>query len=222
MRKKQLALSLPTRGRPRKKGDVHKTKDGKIAHIERPKMDRNTPVHINIKVHKNIPNLRQKTFYRFFRQAVIKARIQGVRVIHFAIVKNHLHLLVEAQDNQSLSRGVRSLLISYAMRINRHLGRKGGIFTDRFNMEVIKFPKRMRYLLAYIFKNSAKHQKIAFTVDGYSSMPIFKEDKRLFGRKIATKWSRSVGTRLQKTLQEFLSPPKSWLAQSGWKQQTAI
>ncbi|MBT3236341.1 MAG: hypothetical protein HN353_10355 [Bdellovibrionales bacterium] len=217
----QLPLDLKTRGRPKKKGDIHKTSSGKIAHISRPSIDRNNPIHINIRVQEKLPNLRRKSSFKLFTKAVKRARLKGLRVVHFSLQTNHLHLLVEADSNRQLSSGMRSLLITYSIWINRLLKRQGPLFRDRFNMEVITTPRRMKNLLNYIFKNSAKHRKHAFNqIDLYCSHLILsaQDQFRLFGRKIPPPpISHQVRALALKRLAELLFPPQSWLAAVGWQ-----
>ena len=42
----------------------------------------------------------------------------GFRLVHYAILTNHLHFIVEAKDRQALSRGMQGLLIRIARRLN--------------------------------------------------------------------------------------------------------
>ena len=214
---KQLQLNIKTRGRPLKKGDISRTSSGKIAHIPRPNLNSKTPVHINIKVRKDIPNLRRKSIYKMLKIGVKKARIKGLKVIHFALVSNHLHLIIEADGNKELAQGMRSFLISFAMNINNSLKRRGSLFVDRYNMEVIKVPRRMRYLLSYVFKNNSQHQKRKFTTDPYSSLITFSDQDVLFGKQVPILFDPKAQKKLKHFLRSFLSPPESWLATIGWK-----
>ena len=214
---KQLQLNIKARGRPLEKGDTGRTSSGKIAHIPRPDLNSKTPAHINIKVRKDIPNLRRKSIYKMLKIGVKKARIKGLKVIHFALVSNHLHLIIEADGNKELAQGMRSFLISFAMNINNSLKRRGSLFVDRYNMEVIKVPRRMHYLLSYVFKNNSKHQKRKFVTDPYSSVITFNEQEVLFGKKVPSPFDPETKKKLKRFLGSFLSPPESWLATTGWK-----
>ena len=148
-----------------------------------------------------------------------KARNAGLKVIHFALVSNHIHFIVEADNNEDLSKGMRSFLISFAMKVNNSLKRKGSLFVDRFNMEVIRIPKRMRHLLSYVFKNNSKHQKKKFATDPYSSLITFDEQEILFGERVPIFFDLGAQEKLKDFLDHFLSPPSSWLALEGWKRQ---
>ena len=215
--KGQTELDLKVRGRPPKKGDKHKTSNGMVAHIPRPDMDKTTPIHINMKVREDLPNLRKKSIYKFLKEGVKKARGAGLKVIHFALVSNHIHFIVEADSKGDLSKGMRSFLIIFAMKVNRSLKRKGSLFVDRYNMEVIRIPTRMRYLLSYVFKNNSKHQKKKFETDPYSSLIVFEGQEILFGEKIPIPFDLKVREKLKEFLSDFLSPPSSWLASKGRK-----
>jgi REP element-mobilizing transposase RayT len=49
----------------------------------------------------------------------------GFRLIHYAVLNDHLHFLVEAGDRQSLTRGLRGLLIRVAKALNKLWSRHG-------------------------------------------------------------------------------------------------
>ena len=52
----------------------------------------------------------------------------GLRVIEFTVLGNHLHLLVEADDDLALSRGMQGLCIRIAKALNRVMDdRHGGV-----------------------------------------------------------------------------------------------
>jgi len=71
-------------------------------------------------------------------------------VVHFSIQTDHVHLLIEARDKVSLSRGVSGLTIPFARSINRALGRTGHVFSDRYHARDLKTPREVRHGLVYV------------------------------------------------------------------------
>ncbi|HEY2031032.1 MAG TPA: transposase [Myxococcales bacterium] len=72
---------------------------------------------------------------RAFREAVDRNRM---RIAHYSIQGNHLHLVVEADDGSALSRGMQGLAVRIARRLNAHLGRRGAVFADRYHAHVLE------------------------------------------------------------------------------------
>jgi REP element-mobilizing transposase RayT len=61
----------------------------------------------------------------------------GVRVVHFSVQSNHVHLLVEAGDARALSRGVQASAIRAARGPNAVLGRRGPVWSDRHHARAV-------------------------------------------------------------------------------------
>jgi REP element-mobilizing transposase RayT len=81
----------------------------------------------------------------------------GFRLVHFSIQGNHLHLVVEADDVQRLSRGLQGLATRIARRLNRLMGRKGKVFADRYHAHALRTPTEVANALAYVLGNFAVH-----------------------------------------------------------------
>lgn len=123
-------------------------------------MDRYTPVHVTLRVRVHVWNLRSRRCH-----AVIVAALRGVhgrpgfRVVHFSVQGNHAHLLVEADDAAALARGMKALSGRIAIGLNRLMGRRGPVFTDRYHAHVLHSPAEVRNALAYVLGNFASHAR---------------------------------------------------------------
>lgn len=76
-----------------------------VAYRPREKVTRHQALHVHFKLRASIRN---KTCLKILKRAILNARNQGLRVLHFSIESNHIHLILEAQNNETLTRGMRS------------------------------------------------------------------------------------------------------------------
>jgi REP element-mobilizing transposase RayT len=83
----------------------------------------------------------------------------GFRLVHYSVQSNHLHLIAEAADRRSLTRGVQGLNIRVARAINGRLQRRGRVFADRYHARALQTPRAVRFALRYVLLNARKHQR---------------------------------------------------------------
>ena len=154
----QLPLDFPQRGGKRAgSGRKRKSARALVPHRSRTELSSRHPVHVTMRALPEIPSLRAMN--RAVRQALIAgAKKDDFRLIHYAILSNHLHLIVEADDAKSLSRGIQGLAIRIAWAVNRVLRRKRGkVFSDRYHDHQLKNPRETRAALHYVLCNYRKH-----------------------------------------------------------------
>jgi REP element-mobilizing transposase RayT len=176
----QLPLELvPTFGwggsRPGS-GRKPRAEEAGISHERRLQVDPHSAVHVTLSAREHVWNLRSRRCH-----AVIASALRGVlsradfRVVHFSVQGNHVHLVVEAHDADALARGMRSLSGRIAIGLNRLMGLRGRVFTDRYHAHVLRTPTEVRRVLAYVLGNFASHalrrgESVAATfVDPWSS-----------------------------------------------------
>ena len=122
-----------------------------------------------------MPSLRTIVAARALRAAFIGGRERrGFRLVHFTVMTNHLHLVVEADSARDLSRGMQGLLVRIARGLNRALNRTGRVFADRFHSRRIGSTLDVKNTIAYVLGNARRHG-IAFggRLDPYSSAAWF-------------------------------------------------
>src|SRR5690606_29712838 len=113
MRTKQLKLNL-YKGSwgGRRPGSGRKRLHSKgVAHRKREKVNERLPLHINFKFNKHIKN---KMCLKLLKKAIMNDRSHGLRIVHFSLQSNHIHLIVECGSNQTLTKGMRSLTVTFA------------------------------------------------------------------------------------------------------------
>jgi REP element-mobilizing transposase RayT len=160
-------------------------KRAKASHAVRPELNGRDPIHVVLRVHGDLGNLRKRPMYKALREATIAvakrelnyAEDGAFRIVHISIQHNHVHLLVEAETKRALTRGMQSFQISAAKHLNRAVSvkniaygtakfheamakrRRGTVFPDRYHQEIITTPKQARHTLAYVLNNWRKHKE---------------------------------------------------------------
>jgi REP element-mobilizing transposase RayT len=172
----------------------------------------------------DVSNLRHRDMYMQLREAtIVTSRREDFRIVHMSIQRNHLHLIVEAEHKDALSRGMQGFSISAAKRINATLSertgarRRGKVIADRFHARPLTSPRAVRHALAYILNNYRHHGEdrsgIARTwkADPFSSGPVF------------TGWQELAGSPFLWPLRPTYHPlivfrPRTWLLARGWQE----
>jgi hypothetical protein len=154
--------------------------------------------------------------------------MKGLRVVHFAILSNHIHLILETSES-SLRRPLQSLGISFAKRMNSLMNRSGAVLLDRYHLHVLKTPTETRRALAYVLTNETKHRMerntrerlvrfvaLEVSLDPFSSAFRFRAWRTLMGNRVQfqiSSWSEAF---IEEWYDEILSEARTWLLKSGW------
>ncbi|HZJ67329.1 MAG TPA: hypothetical protein VFD36_27665, partial [Kofleriaceae bacterium] len=84
------------RGRKRRAGRKRKARAGS-PHKVRPELSARNPVHVVLRVIRDVGNLRRRFTYKAIREATLTtARREDFRIVHLSIQRTHLHLIIEA------------------------------------------------------------------------------------------------------------------------------
>ncbi|MBA3405643.1 MAG: transposase [Gemmatimonadaceae bacterium] len=146
-------------------------------HDKRPTLDERVPVHAMLRTVDTVPRLRQRRIYRAIRRVLQRCLGRAdFRVIHVSIQRDHLHLIVEAQNQLALTRGMQRLTIIAARAINAAVGRRGKVFKFRYKAKQITTHRYANNVLAYVLNNWRRHRedvRSTAALDAYSSGPSF-------------------------------------------------
>ncbi len=156
---KQIEMKLPTRGGKRK-GAGRKPNGVKtsVSHVRRPQFKARHPVHVALRVLPGAGFLRGFSRRRAIEDALREVKLRfGMRVVHYSIQGNHLHLIVEFDDPSALSRAIQGLAIRLARSLNRIAGRAGKVFADRFHAHVMKTLREVVNAVRYVVENFRHH-----------------------------------------------------------------
>ncbi|MBA3502589.1 MAG: transposase [Myxococcota bacterium] len=215
----QLGLDLTARTWGGKREGAGRKKSGTRdpSHRPRPKHVARNPLHVVLRVKESVGRLRRREVYAGAHRALLQiaARI-AFRVVHMSIQHNHLHLLVEAADNDALESGMRALTISLAKRINKSLGRSGKVFEHRYHSTPLTSPRQTRNALAYVLNNWRRHREDergfderTMPLDPYSSAISFRGWADFSAG--VDQWPDVIDEPLP------VSPPQTWLLGVGWE-----
>ncbi len=128
-----------------------------VPHRARPAHCRRHPVHVTLRAARGIPSLRGAGLFPALRDALAVASSARFRVVQFSVQVNHVHLLVEAEERMTLSRGMQGLSVRLARSINRRLRRSGTVWADRYHSRALRTPTEVRRALVYVLRNGRKH-----------------------------------------------------------------
>jgi REP element-mobilizing transposase RayT len=78
----------------------------------------------------------------------------GFRLVHYAVMGNHVHLIVEAPDRKALGRAMKGLGVRIAKALNRVMGRHGRVVGDRYHAHVLKTPSEVKRARHYLLTNA--------------------------------------------------------------------
>ena len=130
---------------------------GFMPHETRAAHDKNHPVHVTIRRVALGPSFRTQLVCGAIRRVIAAAKSKGVRVLHYSVQDNHLHLMVEAESAADLSNQMRTLFSRIAFAVNAVVQRRGRLFRDRHHRHALKTPREVRNALVYIIFNDRKH-----------------------------------------------------------------
>ncbi|MFT7665368.1 MAG: REP element-mobilizing transposase RayT [Planctomycetota bacterium] len=135
------------------------TKTGRVTHSARPSVSNSHGVHVTVKLHRGIPNLRQKHVIEALERCFSKAKDRfGFQLTAYTVMSNHCHFLVYVSSNEALRRGMQGLNIRLARTINRLFDRKSKVFADRFHARMVRGFNAIKKALRYVVQNARKHQ----------------------------------------------------------------
>jgi putative transposase len=143
-----------------------------VAHLPREQVTKRTALHVNFKFRCFIRN---KHCLQLLKRSISNAQKHGLRVLHFSLQSNHVHLILEANNNTVLTRGMRSLCVTFAKGIGR-----GRVQLERYHLHVLRSLRETRHAVHYVLFNKQKHAKLKSAhMDEFSSLALIKNFKAL-------------------------------------------
>jgi hypothetical protein len=174
--------------------------------------------------------MREPILFLALRRALSQTARSWFRVVHFSVQADHVHMIVEAADKTSLSRGMAGLSVRLARAFNAVLGRRGALWGRRYHARPLKTPREVRNGLVYVLMNRRKH--IA-----RSAMSGKVSDAKVSDAKVSSVthidpcssawwfegWDRPPSSEPPWSMDGApVAPPETWLARIGWKRHGLI
>jgi putative transposase len=160
----QLRLGLKRKfahgGERKNAGRKSRTGLSPVARTKRPVLGENHAVHANWRVLPHAWNMRSRRGFRVVLRAFAASSQRfGMRITHFSVMGNHVHVIVEADGTEALTRGMQGLAIRLAKGFNRLMGRSGPVFADRYFARPLSNPTEARNAIDYVMNNARIHAR---------------------------------------------------------------
>lgn len=182
-----------------------------VSHRTRELVTPKTPLHINFKYK---AYMRNKYCLKLLKRAILNARKLGLRVNHFSLQYDHVHLIVEADSNAILESGMRSITVTIAKGM-----KMGKVQLERYHLHVLRTLRETRNAVLYVLFNRQKHEKGNSKIDGYTSL-IYLENLGELVRDFVKK--KKITLKIERAEYEFvLDPGKSWFLLNCLRLQTS-
>ena len=128
-----------------------------VSHLQRPVLKHRFPVHVTWRMRGDVWHLRAQRCLGILTRAFLKSSKESFHVVHYAVMGNHIHLLVEAEDRRALSLGMQGLGIRIAKGLQKLMGRLGHVLKDRYHAHILKTPIEVKHARLYLLNNARHH-----------------------------------------------------------------
>jgi REP element-mobilizing transposase RayT len=188
----------------------------RIRHRSRGAFGRRLPCHVTLKVRAGVPSLRAVRLVRELEHSfTVGCERNDFRLVHYSLQGNHAHLIVEADDERALGRGMKALGSRLARAVNRAFQRSGAVLADRYHVRALRSPREVRNALAYVLLNARRHA----AKGGRTPSRAVRIDPASSGRWFDG-WSRDALSKLRilaDTGDPAVAPARTWLLSIGWR-----
>jgi putative transposase len=183
-------------------------------HIAREAHHRDHPVHVTMRRVPTGPSFRAQRVCAAIRGVIAGAKPNGVRVLHYSVQENHLHLMVEGRDSADLSNQMRTLFSRIAFAVNAIARRHGRLFRDRHHRHELTTPSEVRNALVYILFNDRKHHAVHGSA--VPPPPSLDPCSSAWWFEAWAPSDRPPERNLRDGPEAPTSKPLTWLARWGW------
>ena len=209
-RPKQLEMDFTEKswGGPRLGAGAKKKPKGAagVSHAKREELRKGDSVMITWKLRDGLPPLRQPAEDRVLRGVFRDAQRDFFRIVHYVVMDNHLHLLLEVTDTASLSKGTTGLGPRISRNLNRIWERAGSVFKERYHLRRLHTPTQVRNAIRYVLMNAFKHG-----VPGRKGIPDFFSSAEYFDG-----WSDCAPIEFWEGGSPVV-PPRTFNLREGWR-----
>src|SRR5262249_25427934 len=176
----QLELGMRERnghgGKRDRAGRKRRASRKQVPHVPRPHLTGRIPVLVTIRVAAYVASLRSAPCFGVVLQAMKAAAERlGARIVAYAVLGNHIHLVMEAESRTALSRALIGLNTRIGKGINQITGTQGRVIEDRPHVHQLKTPSEVKNALRYVAENARRHaermgKKVKEFADRFASL----------------------------------------------------
>lgn len=166
-------------------------------------------MQVTLRVCETLPDLRQPLAWAAIVRMLRALRAEShLRIVHYSVLANHLHLVCEADGAREFTAGMRSLCTRLALALNRTFARRGQVLDHRFHARPLTSPRAVAMSLRYVLLNARKH-----AAEHGQRMEAGWLDPRSSARAFDG-WRHAPRIL---TADFGITPPRTWLLRVGWR-----
>jgi REP-associated tyrosine transposase len=155
---KQRDFSFRTWGGKRKgAGRPPRERKPGVSHLRRPVLKSRFPVHVTWRMRSDVWNLRARRCLSVIQRSFLLGSKSNFQIVHYSVMGNHIHLLVEASDRRALSLGMQGLGIRIARALQNVMGRCGHVLKERYHARILETPTEVERVRLYLLNNARHH-----------------------------------------------------------------
>jgi REP element-mobilizing transposase RayT len=135
----------------------------KVRHVARAPHKAWGPSHVTLRRAEGLPSLRAENVFPLIKQVLLEMKErEDIRITHYSVQADRVHLILEAESETALSNGMRSFTIKVARRVNRDVLRRkrGHVWGDRYDRRDLETPAELRQAVVHVLGNGAKHGEV--------------------------------------------------------------
>jgi REP element-mobilizing transposase RayT len=176
------------------------------------------PVHVTLRFREGLPRLRNRRLVMELRRSFGEACERGdFRLVHYSVQHNHVHLLVEAEDQAALGRGMKSIAARVSRAVQRVFLVTGRVLAQRYHARVLRSPREVRGALRYVLLNIRKHWR-----ERRGDAPPARLDDASSSRWFDGFARELPGGHTGRTGPREVAWPRTWLLAHGWRRHGLI
>ena len=215
-RPKQFVLALPARrrwGGKRKNAGRKAGKNHGLPHGSRERFARPVPAHVTVRLQPGLVSLRAVPVVREIERTFARGcERSNFRLVHYSLLDNHAHLIVEAADREALGRGMMAIGARLARAVNRVMKRSGRVLADRYHMRLLPAPRQVRLALRYVLLNARRHASRAARRARSVCLDPASSGRWFDG------WTAGTGPREDGGAEpRAVAPAQTWVLKIGWR-----
>ncbi len=182
----------------------------------RPKFNKPRAVHVTLRIVGSVPCLRRPSFMKVIRASFRESCERGdFRLVQYSFQDGHVHLIVEADNQDALGRGMKSIGSRIARAAHRVFKITGQVISGPYHAHILKSPREVFRALRYVLLNARKH---GFQRRGRRPLEVELD------RASSARWFKGFNEELpaDRTGPSEVSLARTWLLSTGWWQKHGL